>query len=327
MRPLAVLTLIALCSCEPISSDFRNEMRRKSAEFGLAIGYVGGSAMEIFPTAGGPLTNELLENYSGPCRICPGWFSSDGKLIVWQQIPLYQDATDPGLVVQTVTGETVSRWVGKVIDVYALALSPDKSKVAFEAWDHSARPQPDMGLQYVVLGTPRREILEAQPPKNEVDGSENIGWSPDSKSIVFSRHGKVVIIDIETAKREEIASGSMPAWSPDGRWISFASPDLRPVLIDPSNLKQVVLAGGRKITGPIAWSPDSCCISFSEKGKGIADVATLSGDRITVYRISDGEWFSLARFGLKGGMSSRFGWFYDYKALLARNESRKKLYE
>ncbi|HEV3416106.1 MAG TPA: hypothetical protein VG056_04815 [Pirellulales bacterium] len=139
---------------------------------------------------------------------------------------------------------------------------------------------------------------------------------------MFSRHGKIIIIDIETARRREIASGTSPAWSQDGMWISFTSPDMVPMLVDPSNLKQVELWGGRKLSGPIAWAPDSCCISFSARGKDIEGMI-YPGGRIIIYRIKDGEWFPLSGFSFGIGSSARHNWFYDYKAFLARNESRK----
>jgi len=42
-----------------------------------------------------------------------------------------------------------------------------------------------------------------------------------------------------------------------------------------------------------------------------------------VYRISDGAWLPLVRFGLKGGMSARFGWFYNYKEFLEINRANE----
>jgi WD40 repeat protein len=181
------------------------------------------------------------------------------------------------------------------------------------------------GLQYVVLGIPSQVVLEPQPPENEMDGSESVGWSPDSRSIVFSRHGKVVIVNIETGQRSLIAGGTDPAWSPDGRWISFTSSDRRAMLLDPSSRKEVVLYSGRKITGPIAWSPDSCCISFSDIGRNIEDLFGIIEGRMIVYRIRDGAWFPLVRIGGEGrGSSARFGWFYNYKEFLAINQANQE---
>jgi hypothetical protein len=84
--------------------------------------------------------------------------------------------------------------------------------------------------------------------------------------------------------------------------------------------KQLLLYDGRQITGPIAWSPDSCCLSFSDKGNALSDFLTRSQARIIVYRLSDREWFRVTRLGPFGGTSHGFGWFYDYKTFLMRND-------
>jgi WD40 repeat protein len=321
MKVFAALALILLCGCDPRAPGFRNEMRRRSSDSGLALGYIGGSGMEVFPLAG-PITQKSLENYSGPCRICAGWFSSDGKLIIWNVLWPDWKPDEPSLLVRTITGQTIAIWSGLLNTPYALALSPDRSRVALEAINHYPGA-PATGLQYVVLGTPNRVILEPQPPENEMGGSESVGWSPDSRSIVFSRHGKIIIVNVTTGDQKVMTSGSRPAWSPDGRWISFTSSDGRPMLLDPSSRKEVALYGGSRITGPIAWSPDSCCISFSDHGRNVEDFLGIIQGRMIVYRISDGTWFPLVHFGLKGGISSRFGWFYKYKDFLEINRSNE----
>ena len=322
MRVLVGLALAALCGCAPLSSDFRAEMRIRSANSGWALGYIGGSGMHVIPLDGGSPAGENLENYSGPCRSCLGWFSSDGKLIIWQLTWPDWKPTEPSLLIRTVSGQTVSTWFGQINTVAALALSPDRSKVAIEAQNYFPGA-PYTGLQYVILGTPQRIFLDPQPPETEASGTGSVGWSPDSRKIVFSRHGRIIVIDIATGKREEIASGSNPAWSPDGRWISFLSPDMHPMLLDPSNRHEAILFSGRRVTGPIAWSPDSCCVSFSERGRNIADIVTLSETRMVVYRIRDGQWFPLARFGLMGGSSNGFRWFYNYKTFLEVNRANQ----
>ncbi len=246
MRAFTALALIVLCGCDPLAPGFRNEMRRRSSDSGLALGYIGGTGMSVYPLAGIPITSRvLLENYSGPCVRCPGWFSSDGKLVIWNVLWPDWKPDKPSLLVRTITGQTIATWSGLLNTPYALALSPDRSRVALEAINHYPGA-PATGLQYVMLGTSSRVMLEPQPPENEMNGSESVGWSPDSRSIVFSRHGKIIIVNIGTGDRRVITGGSMPAWSPDGRWISFTSPDGRPMLLDPSSRKEVVLFGGSK---------------------------------------------------------------------------------
>jgi Tol biopolymer transport system component len=297
-------------------------MRRRSSDSGLALGYIGGTAMDVFPLAGVPITTKSLENYSGPCSRCAGWFSSDGRSITWEVLWPDWKPGQPSLLVRSINGQTIAMWSGLLNTPYALALSPDRSLIALEAINHYPGA-PATGLQYIALGTPNRTVLEPQPSENEMAGSYSVGWSPDSRSIVFSRHGTIMIVNIATGERNVLASGITPAWSPDGRWISFTSSDGRPMLLDTSSRKAVVLYGGRKITGPMAWSPDSCCISFSDHGRNIEDILGLIQGRMIVYRISDGAWFPLARFDLRGGISARFGWFYSYKEFLEINRANE----
>jgi len=290
-------------------------MREEVLRSGLAIGYIGGSAMEVYRFGETPL---MLENYLGPCRICPGQFSADGRLIVWQLVRPYWKEGQPSLVVTTVEGKPVNEWWGQLdaLDIkLGSALSPDRSMIALDL--RSYRPgATNTGLQYVRLGSDKRIILERQPQENELEASETLGWSPDSKRIVFSRHGRITSINIDTGERIDVASGVDPSWSPDGHWISFTSPDHRPMLLDPTTKVQVSLFGGRPITGTIAWSPDSRYVSFSDAGNSGENLLTISSGRLIVYRIQDGRWFVLARFSPKGGRAIDFGWFYGPEDLI-----------
>jgi hypothetical protein len=315
--------LLVLCGCDPLALGFRNEMHEKDSKEGLALGYINGSALEIVPLGGGLLTDENLQNHSGPRENCPGWFSSDGRLIVWELSWPFGKPEDPSLIVRAVTGATVATWYGQLNTIIALALSPDRTRVAVEVQNYFPGA-PATGLQYVVLGTPKRVMIEHMPPQNEADASDSLGWSPDSRRIVFSRHHKVIVLNIETGDRSAIADGSEPAWSPDGHWISFTSTGKTAMLIDPSSRRTVTLYGGRTITGPMAWSPDSCCVSFSDGHKGFVDAVLFSQSRMIVYRIADGAWYVLKRFGPDGGTSAHFGWLYNYREFLAKNNGATK---
>jgi hypothetical protein len=139
MRGFAALALMGLCGCDPVARNYRNEMRRRSSDSGLALGYLGGSGMEVFPLGGLPITaTMLLENYSGPCRSCAGWFSSDGKAIIWNVLWPDWKPDEPSLLVRTINGQTIATWTGLLNTPYALALSPDRSRVALEALSRCA---------------------------------------------------------------------------------------------------------------------------------------------------------------------------------------------
>lgn len=298
-------------------------MREKASTEGLALGYVQGSSLQIIPVDQGSLLTQNRENRVGPRQSAPGWFSPDGRLIVWYLPWPFAKPGDPSLVIQTVAGATVATWHGQLNTIAALALSPDRSRVALEIQNHFPGA-PATGLQYVVLGTPARVMIDSMPAQREADASDSLGWSHDSRKIVFSRHRKVVVLDILTGSREILVDGMEPAWSPDGHWISFTSLDRRAMLIDPVSRSKITLYGGRRITGPIAWSPDSCCVSFSDGDNNLIDALTFSKARMIVYRIADGAWYVLARFGPDGGNSAHFGWLYNYGDLLRRNQGAEK---
>ncbi len=161
VKALWLLTLTLCC----MALDFRDEMARKSSESGLAIGNISGNLMRIMPLEGGFLwdlthTNNI-EKYLGPCGICPGWFSQDGRLIVWEVWPYsIFKPEEPSILVQTMDGQTIATWTGRIQTTSTLALSPDKSRVALEVINHHTS-MPFTGLQYVVLGTSKRVFPRA----------------------------------------------------------------------------------------------------------------------------------------------------------------------
>jgi hypothetical protein len=152
----AALALFVLCGCDPRATGFRNEMRRRSSDFGLALGYIGGTTMGVYPLEGVPTTSQSLENYSGPCRRCGGWFSSDGKLVVWNVLWPDWKADEPSLLVRTITGQTIAKWSGLLNTPYALAVSPDRSRVALEAINHyPGAPATGLAVRYFGHSEPR----------------------------------------------------------------------------------------------------------------------------------------------------------------------------
>lgn len=98
-----------------------------------------------------------------------------------------------------------------------------------------------------------------------------LSWSPDERQIVVRdvRHRSILVVDVRGRQRE-LARGSAPQWSPDGRWIAFSNSGPEGgsslTLIRPDGSSTRVLAAelGGRVTVE-GWSPDSQFLLFTVK--------------------------------------------------------------
>ncbi len=120
------------------------------------------------------------------------------------------------------------------------------------------------------------------------DGMRNVHpvWSPDSASIAYHsslRRGIWVIGRDGGAARQVAATGSRPAWSPDGEWIAFQTDEWVSEWAQPGSHIMIVPASGgeaRPLTRagdppgghwqPL-WSPDGTAIYFASSRNGPID--------------------------------------------------------
>jgi WD40 repeat protein len=176
------------------------------------------------------------------------------------------------------------RWLGKTTP----ALSPDRKKIAEDG--------PDAAYYLLMQSYEVIEIPHSQRQRSEPGVLEfrSIDWAPDSRRIVFETKGKLFVYDIETQKMRPLTDGSNPAWSPDGKWIAYRTADSIGMTVSPETGERRTLFGGRKIVGPISWSPDSEYLMYSIRYSGFANkIESLwnlgdSNYRILIHRLRDG---------------------------------------
>ncbi|MEM8930491.1 MAG: S9 family peptidase [Acidobacteriota bacterium] len=139
-----------------------------------------------------------------------------------------------------------------------------------------------------------------------------VGWSPDSRSLVFVRtpttsaddwpKSDLAVVDVDSAEVRALAvsdaSEARPVWSPDGRWIAFQRSDEPPSWGFALDIAVVPAEGGevrmlpptadRGNTDLIGWSRDSTKVLVSEVQGTVTRVVWLPLDGSTPVDIEVG---------------------------------------
>ena len=134
------------------------------------------------------------------------------------------------------------------------------------------------GTRPIILMDTQGEILQRLTIPGLTQLS--LSWSPDGRSFVYHTNENQVVnplnfdiyvMDVETQTNRQLTFDDgqdiWPAWSPNGKWISFASnragtSDLYRIDVDGGNLIQ--LTDGQDYD-KTAWSPDSQWIAFTSR--------------------------------------------------------------
>jgi len=171
----------------------------------------------------------------------------------------------------------------------SLVLSPhcsrNGSKLVFNSdkvWDQDL---------YVINLYPRYKEKRISKPYKLDQSAE---WSPDGKSIVFSRNGDIVVVNEFGKGLKRLTRGRAidvsPTWSPDGKKIAFVSdrrgsPGIYVMNSDGTNVRRI--SSGGYSTDP-SWSPNPKVnkIAFVKVEKGGVNIFTANPDGSNEQRLT-----------------------------------------
>lgn len=203
----------------------------------------------------------------------PVW-SPDGKRIAFQSnrggnLDIWSMAAD---------GTDVAQLTKNADHDYIPAWSPDGKTILFTSWRKEAgeaKRAPHVYAMDADGSNPRRLVKES------LNTSDGATWSPDGKTIVYSRKGEkgadVYLADTDgtnerrvTFDQEKNVYNGSSTISPDGKWIAFYSDDeksaaLTVVGIDGKNRRVVVAEGHNWYP---RWSPDGAWLTYTATVKG-----------------------------------------------------------
>lgn len=189
-------------------------------------------------------------------------------------------------------------------------------------YDAATRNSRSVSIEVPSDGVARR------PRRVSADGNiEDYALSPQGRRAVFSARGDIFTVPAEKGPTRNLTKSSdahdrLPAWSPDGRKISFVSDqsgEEQVYVVDQAGgVPEQLTQGVRGRLYRLAWSPDSKRIAFSDKeGKAyvletasreVRQIADEPRGRIDDYRWSPRGGYLAFTVSVASRMNSVFIW-------------------
>jgi WD40 repeat protein len=247
-------------------------------------------AFEAEGAAGSPEIN--VQNLDGQGRVKiatgrnPRW-SSDGGTLAYSNGKMLR-------AVDLVGGEERNLLPAPVDVVAGFAWSPDGTQLAVVA-----QPSADGPRQLVVIDPAKPNQRLAPRLASKLDGF--VSYSPDGKQLLYSEAGEIHSLDVAGDAPPRKLAGQQdknrhPAFSPDGKWIAFASsrrvPQSAPARMAVTGREKILKELRRHKERSIVWSLD-----FTPDSRRVV-MGGASGKGVQVWDLTNGETRDLGGSGM-----------------------------
>lgn len=315
-------------ACQTQETNLENELRVQSNQ-GLALIKIRSNWLYLLSPGG------ALQSIANPRDFSNAWLSSDGKTIAWHvhNWPKRELTACPSPIIVE-TGAATESWQipGNEINVWELAVSSDGRKVIF---DGTYQPRGTLKAQNRNLWTTGLHYIDSKTsspklilPLSDADKVTSISLSPDNGRFVYDHDGRIFVSDVSSPSQRQIATGTSPTWSPDGKWITYKADNGQLVTLDATTYEQRNLFGQKEIEGSVRWSPDSEFIMFAEPLGPVSNLIhgrnPLLGPRaqMVIESVRDRSTVAVHFFEAEGIDDRGFYWVPDYRAFMRSASER-----
>ena len=118
---------------------------------------------------------------------------------------------------------------------------------------------------------------------------KNPSWSSNDTKFVYEDKGEILIYDLPSQHKQRMGVGTLPSWSPDGKWITYRTQKDQFVLADTTGTVQRVLLGSKRVLTMLHWSPNSEYLMYVEKSRASGSLNCPNAKDVVAYRLRDGQ--------------------------------------